>query len=89
MRPVWVGQYLQPSCGRACKQQQHGLAGRGMHPMFGRLTHKIRAEFVGNDQAGILRKNLMRHVSGGRKQQPVAMHPIVLPFLIRAEIGNR
>ena len=65
------------------------LARRRGKPMLGRFAHDRSAESVGDDQPGIRRKNLARHVDDGGEEQPVAMQPVVGPFLVGAEIGDR
>ena len=53
-------------------------------------SHTIsRAEGVGDDQAGVGRENLARHFERGGEEQPVAVQPVVDPFLVGAEIGDR
>ena len=84
-----VSQLLQSVCGRACNQQQHRLARRRVQPMLGRLAYEIGAKLVRNNQPRIIRKNMTWHVGSGCKEQPIAVHSIVLPFLIGAEIGDR
>src|SRR6516165_8408617 len=53
-----------------------------MEPVFRRLAHHRRAEGVGDDEAGIRRKNLARHVERGGEKQPIAMQPIIEPLLV-------
>ena len=69
---LWIGQRLQPARRGAGEQDRHGFAGRGMQAMLGRLAHDMRPEGVRDDQAGIGRKNLARHLHRGREEQPVA-----------------
>ena len=45
---------------------------------------KMRAVGIGDDQAGILREYLAGQILREGEEQPVAMHPVVLPFLIGA-----
>ena len=53
-------------------------------------SHTIRrAEGVGDDQAGVGREDLARDVERGGEEQPVAMQPVVDPFLVGAKIGDR
>src|SRR3954451_9687245 len=49
----------------------------------------MRAECVRDDEAGVLRKDITRHLDGGREEQPVAMETIVHPFLVGAEVLDR
>ena len=44
---------------------------------------------VGDDQPGVRRKYLAGHLDRGGKEQPVAVHPVVHPFLVGAEIRDR
>ena len=44
---------------------------------------------VGDDQAGVLGKNLARHIDGRCEEQSVAMEPVIHPFLVGAEILDR
>ena len=57
--------------------------------MLGRLAMQMRAIGVGDDQAGIVRENLARQILREGEEQPVAMHPVVLPFLVGAQILHR
>ena len=57
--------------------------------MLGRLAMQVRAVGVGDDQAGAFRENLARQILCEGKEQPVAMHPVVLPFLVGAQIFHR
>ena len=60
-----------------------------MEPMLRGLALERCAEGIGNDKAGVLRENFARHVERGGEKQPVAVQPIVDPFLIGTKIGNR
>ena len=53
-----------------------------MEAVLRRFAGKRCAERVGNDKAGVRREDLARHVKCGGEEQPVAMKPIVDPFLI-------
>ena len=44
--------------------------------MLGRLAHELAAIGVGDDQAGVLRENLRRHMGGGGEIEPVAVKAI-------------
>ena len=57
--------------------------------MLGRLADDLRAKGVSDDQAGVRRKYLAGHLDRGGEEQPVAVHPVVHPFLIGAEIRHR
>jgi hypothetical protein len=49
----------------------------------------VRAVGVGDDQAGFGRENLATQVLGEGEEQPVAMRPVVRPFLVGAQIRPR
>ena len=57
--------------------------------MLRRLAMQMRAIGVGDDQAGIRRENLARQILREGKEQPVAMHPVILPLLVGAQILDR
>ena len=57
--------------------------------MLGRLAQDRGAEGVGDDQAGVGGKYRARNVEARGEEQPVAMQPVVDPFLVGAEIGDR
>ena len=57
--------------------------------MLRRLADDLRAEGVGHDQPGVGREDFARHLERGGEEQPVAVQPIVDPFLVGAEIGDR
>src|SRR5438046_678157 len=75
---------------RGAREGEHqALARRGMQPMLRRLTDDRGPEGIGDDEASVFRENLARHVERGREKQPVAVRPIVQPFLVGAEVGDR
>ena len=57
--------------------------------MLRRLAMQVCAVGIGDDQAGVFRKNLAGQILREGKEQPVAMHPVVLPFLVGAQIFHR
>ncbi len=57
--------------------------------MLGRIAMQMRAVGVGNDQSGVGRKQLAGQILREGEEQPVAMRPVVLPFLIDAQILDR
>ena len=57
--------------------------------MLRRLAMQMRAIGVRDDQAGILRKDLARQILREGEEQPVAMCPLLLPFLVGAQILDR
>jgi hypothetical protein len=52
--------------------------------VLGRFADKRCTERVGNNKAGVRREDLARHFKRGGEEQPVAMKPVVDPFLIGA-----
>jgi hypothetical protein len=74
---------------RAGEGEHHAPARGGMEPVLRRLAHHRRAEGVGDDEAGVRRKNLARHVERGGEKQPIAMQPIIEPLLVGTKVGNR
>src|SRR5205823_10033567 len=80
--PLGVDQAVDP-LGRGHREtHRHGFARRRGQAMLGRLAMQVGAVGVGDDQAGILWKYLARQILREGKEQPVAMHPVVLPFLV-------
>src|ERR1035437_8089663 len=67
----------------------HQLAGRRRQPMLRRLAMHMRAIGVGDDQAVLFGENLARQVLGEGEEQPVAMRPVIPPFLVGAQILDR
>ena len=61
----------------------------GVQPVLRRLADDRCAEGVGDDEPGVGRENLARHLERGGEEQPVAMQPVVHPFLVGAEIRDR
>src|SRR5262245_6821560 len=57
--------------------------------MLGRLAEKMRAIGIGDDQTSILWKKIAAQVLRESEEQPVAMGPVVLPFVIGAQIFDR
>ena len=57
--------------------------------MLGRVAMQMRAVGVGDDQSGIGRKQFAGQILREGEEQPVAMQPVVLPFLIGAQILDR
>ena len=57
--------------------------------MLGRLAVQMRTKGVGDDQAGFGGENLAAHILREGEQQPIAMRPVVFPFLIGAQILDR
>jgi hypothetical protein len=60
-----------------------------MQAMLGRLGDDRSPEGIRHNQPGVARENVAGHLGRGGKEQPVAMQPVVHPFLIGAEIRNR
>ncbi len=89
IRPLRIRQRRQPQRRGAGKRQQHALAGRGMQPVLRRLAGDLGPERIRHDEAGILRKNVARDRKRGGEEQPVAVQPIVHPFLVGAKIRDR
>ena len=81
------------ACRRMCrgmgKAQHHRLAGRGRQPVLGRFAQDRRAERIRHDQPGVRWENLAWHVHDRGEEQPVAMQPVLHPFLVGAKIGHR
>ena len=69
--------------------QRHRSTRCGGDPLFRRLADYRSAECVGNDQAGIGREDIARHLGVRGEEQPIAVPPIIHPFLIGAEVGDR
>jgi len=57
--------------------------------MLRSLSDDGRTVSIGEDQTGIMRKNLERNMLRGREKQTIAVLPIVRPFLIDAKVLNR
>ena len=87
--PLRIDQAVDPLRGGHRKTHRHRFARCRRQAMLGRLAMQVRAVGVGDDQAGILRKNLARQILREGEEQPVAMHPVVLPFLVGAQILHR
>src|SRR5262245_25330922 len=60
-----------------------------MQAMLGRLAQKLAAISVSDDQTRVFRKDICRYVRRGGEIEPVAMQPVVGPFLVDAEILDR
>ena len=69
--------------------QHHRSTRRGGDPLLRRLADYRSTECVGDDQAGIGGEYIAGHISVRGEEQPIAMPPIIHPFLIGAEVGNR
>ena len=83
--PVRVGERGEAQRRRTSEGEHHALAGGGMQPMLRRLADDRCTEGIGDDETGVAGENLARHVERGGEEQPVAMEPIVHPFLVGAE----
>ena len=57
--------------------------------MLRRLAMQMRTIGVGDDQPGLLWKDLAGQVLRECKEQPVAMSAVILPFVIGAQILHR
>src|SRR5947209_4709832 len=86
---TWIRQKLKPRGGGASEAQHHAAAGSRAQPMLGSLSLDRGAERVGEDQAGVVWKNLKRHVQRGGKKQTIAMGAVFRPFLVGAIILDR
>jgi CheY-like chemotaxis protein len=84
-----VGERMEAAGGGVREAQRHAPPGRGREPVLGRLAHDRGGERVGQDQAGVLGKDRERHGKRRREEQPIAMHPVIQPFAIGAEILDR
>ena len=89
VRPLRIGQRLQPQRRGVGKSQHHGFAPCRQQPMLGCLAHYRCAKRIGHDQPGVGGKYLAGNVDDGCKEQPVAVQPVFHPLLIGAEIGDR
>ena len=89
IRSLRIGQRLQAERRRVGKAQHDRLARCRGEPMLRRFTDDRGAERVGDDQPGVSREYLARHVEHGGEKQPVAMQAVVRPFLIGAKIRYR
>ncbi len=57
--------------------------------MLRRLAMEMCAIGVRYDQAGVGWEDLARHLNRRGEEQPVAVQPVVLPFLVGAKVGDR
>ena len=56
--------------------------------MLGGVAHQLGAVAVGEDQPGVGRKNLERHMRGGGEEQAVTVQAVVGPLLVGTEIRD-
>lgn len=84
-----IDQAVHPVCRGERETHRHQLAGRRWQFVLGRLALQMGAIGIGDDQAGVLRKDLTGQLLREGKEQPVAMGAIVLPFLIGPQILQR
>jgi hypothetical protein len=84
--PLRIDQPVDPQSRRHRKTHRHLLARGGRDLVLGRLAMQMRAIGVGDDEAGVLRKDLARQVLREGEEQPVAMGAVFVPFLICAQI---
>src|SRR5947209_682808 len=71
------------------KSDEHRPPRRGRDAMHRRLAHDVGTKRVGDDQAGVGRQDLQRHLRRHRKEKLIAMEAVVLPFAVGAEVGER
>ena len=57
--------------------------------MLRRFAMHVRAIGIGDNQAGLFRKDFARQILREREEQPVAMRAVFMPFLIGAQILDR
>src|SRR5438132_2616370 len=60
-----------------------------MESVLRRLAYDRRAEGIGNDQTGVERKDIARHLKRSREKQPITMPAIIHPLLVSAKVSNR
>ena len=89
VRSLWVAERLQAPRRGARECQGDALAGRGVQPVLRRFAHQLGPVAVSENESGVGRKDIERYMLGGGEEQAIAMHPIVGPFLIGAEILDR
>ncbi|MGY4347048.1 hypothetical protein ACVWXM_003515 [Bradyrhizobium sp. GM7.3] len=87
--PLRIDQPVDPQRRRHGEPHRHLLARGRSELVLGRLALQVRTIGIRDDQAGILRKDLARQVLREGEEQPVAMRPVFVPFLIGAQILHR
>ena len=84
--PVGVGKAVETVSCDAGKADEHRFAGGGSELVFRGVPHDGGAIGICEYEARIIRHDLLGHVIGDRKEQPVTMKPVVGPFLVDPEI---
>ena len=87
--PLRIDQAVDPLRRGHRETNRHRFARCRRQAVLGRFAMQMGTIGVSDDQAGVLRKNLARQILREGEEQPVAMHPVVLPFLVGAQIFHR
>lgn len=84
-----IDELVEPKRGGAGDADHHGLSRCRGEAMFRRFSKDRGIEPVGDDEAGILRKDRGRHTGAGCKVKLVSKRFVEWPFEIGAEILDR
>ena len=84
-----IGQRRQAERRCACESKDDVLSSYGMQRVARGILHDGSAECVRQYQTRIGREDVARHIERGRKEQAVAMQPVISPFAVGAEVGGR